>query len=255
MILKPKVTVITIVLNDADGFLITTRSVIHQDYKNIEWIVIDGLSIDNTSSYIKNLSPAISHYKIEKDTGIYNAMNKGIDLVSGDWVIFMNADDAFYDSSTISSYVENMREDDEILYADVIRREDGMIHQHRPHDQFWAGMIFDHQTACIKAGIYKKYKYDESLKIAGDLDFLSKARIKKHKFRKIPCLKACIKPFDVGASSAFYDRQRERVIVLRRYFNDPRLITTLNAEFKLAFESKIVNRAQYNNLLSLIGKD
>ncbi|RDH91982.1 MAG: hypothetical protein DIZ77_09660 [endosymbiont of Seepiophila jonesi] len=248
----PKVTVITIVRNDAEGFLITARGVLQQDYSNIEWVVVDGLSTDGTADYIRQLSPQISKYKIERDNGIYDAMNKGIDMATGDWVFFMNADDVFYDSSTISDYISNLREDDEIVYSDVVRREDGRIHLYRSPEKYWCGMVFDHQTACVKADIYKKYNYDESFKVSGDLSFFSNARINRHKFRKIRWLKGCIKPFDTGASSSYYDRQKERVVVLRKYFDGPQLSAVLNAEFNSSLKSNVLNKKQHKSLLTLI---
>jgi glycosyltransferase involved in cell wall biosynthesis len=255
MKVKPKVTVVTIVRNDPQGFLITARSILQQDYKNIEWIVVDGASTDGTSDYVKNLAPAISNYIIEKDTGIYNAMNKGIDLITGDWVMFMNADDVFYDKHTISQYVKNISESDDVIYSDVMRREDGIIHQYRKPSQYWAGMAFDHQSAFVRAALYKKYKYDESYKIGGDLNFFSNLRSRNYSFRKLKNIISCIKPFDVGASSSYFERAYERVKVLRKYFDGPNLIELLFNEFNNALKAEMVSEKEYKQLLKYIGKN
>lgn len=250
----PLISIITVVKDDAQGFLITARSILNQNYTNIEWIVVDGLSRDTTGHYIRQLTPQISEYKIEVDNGIYNAMNKGIDMATGDWIIFMNADDAFYSKETVFLYVNNMKEDDEILFADVIRREDKEIQQYPDQEEFWRGMIFDHQTACVKSSIYKIYKYDESYKLSGDLNFFLNARINGHKFRKIPGLKACIKPFDGGKSSSYYHRQKERVAVLKKYFNGEKLKEHLCTEYHNMLKSKKLNNEQYNTLICYVNE-
>lgn len=247
-----KVSVITIVRNDAEGFLITAKSVISQEYNNIEWIVVDGLSTDNTSEYVKQLSPEMANYIIEPDNGIYNAMNKGIDMATGEWIFFMNADDVFFDRYSISNYMKDVRKDDDILYADAVRREDGNIHSYRPEAEHWAGMFLDHQTACVRASIYKMYKFDESLRLAGDLNFFSKAKSNGYSFRKIEGFKACIKPFQTGISADYVERQSERIKVLKRYYDSPKLISTLLNEYSEARKNNSINEKQYNHLLSIM---
>jgi glycosyltransferase involved in cell wall biosynthesis len=248
----PKISVITIVRNDAEGFLITARSVLKQDYPNLEWIVIDGLSTDGTSDYVRSLSPRISKLKIEKDTGIYNAMNKGIEMVTGSWVFFMNADDVFFEANTVTKYVESLTSDDDIVFSDVVRREDGKIHIYRPANQYWGGMICDHQTICARAEIYKKLKYDESFKIAGDFDFLSRARVSGYNFRKLPWLLGSRKPFSVGASASYTDRQTERVRVIKKYFNQHPWRQLLSGEFSQAYQVNAIKESDLATLTNLL---
>ncbi len=251
----PKVSVVTIVRNDPQGFLITARSILEQSYSNIEWIVIDGLSTDETSRYVRNLSPAIATHLIEKDSGVYNAMNKAIDLLTGEWVIFMNADDAFYDKEVVCNYVKNIQEIDDVIFSDVMRREDKVIHKYKPiTKQHWMGMAFDHQTAFVKATLYKKFKYDERFKVSGDFNFFSIVRNNGYNFRKLSRFIACIKPFNTGISSHYFDRQYERVKVLRANFDSPDLLITLSKEFMHALKSKTVTPQQYKTLLSYIGR-
>ena len=149
----PKISIVTIVRNDAEGLLVTARSVLQQDYDNIEWIVVDGASTDGTAAYIQNLAPCIADFKSEADSGIYNAMNKGIDMVTGDWMFFLNADDIFFDEHTPSDYVMSLQDGDDIVYADALSREDRRIHQYRPEGEYWLGMTLDHQTACVRTEI------------------------------------------------------------------------------------------------------
>ena len=92
-----KVTVVTVVFNDAAHIESTMLSVIGQTYKNIEYIVIDGKSNDGTTDLIKRYSDKITKWISEPDKGIYDAMNKGLALATGDYVIFMNSGDKFID--------------------------------------------------------------------------------------------------------------------------------------------------------------
>ena len=230
--MSPKVSIVTIVRNDAEGFLATARSILTQDYGNIEWIVVDGASTDGTSSYVRKLAPCIAQCLIEPDKGIYDAMNKGIDLVSGDWAFYLNADDTFAEPTTISSYVAQLQPDDDIVYADARRREDGAIHSYRPPDEYWLGMTLDHQSACIRSAIYRELRFDTSLDSAGDLDFFSRARLAGYSFRKLESLVSIIKPFEQGRSSDYCSRQSERVAVLRRHFDGPKLRQALASEFE-----------------------
>lgn len=249
----PKVSVVTIVRNDPEGFAATARSILFQQYRNIEWIVIDGLSTDHTSLYVRQLSPFISRYKIEKDSGIYNAMNKGIDLLTGEWVFFMNAGDIFFNESIVSTYMKSIRDGDDIIYSDVLRQEDGKIHKYRPADQWWAGMIFDHQSSCVRSAIYKELRYREEFAVAGDFDFFSRARVAGCSFRRLPGIISCIKPFATGASSNYFERQKERVKVLATHFPSKKERTDLLVrEWKNALAAEQISGEEFKILTDMI---
>ena len=91
----PLISVITVVYNGASTLKKTIDSVAKQNYLNIEYIIIDGGSTDNTVQIIEEYSHRINFWISEKDNGIYDAMNKGIRLAKGDWIYFLNADDKF----------------------------------------------------------------------------------------------------------------------------------------------------------------
>lgn len=247
-------SVITIVKNDAQGLLITASSVLKQDYPNLEWIVIDGLSRDGTAEYIGRLSARISKCIIEEDDGVYDAMNKGIDQASGDWIFFMNSDDIFFDSSTVSKYVKRIRTSDDIVYSDVVRREDGRINCYRPAEQYWSGMIFDHQTSCVRSDIYKTLRYDENYKVNGDFDLFSRAHVSGLKFRKLAWVIGCRKPFMTGVSADYLTRQYERIQVIRKYFNELPWRHFLEKEFVSARKSNLIDIDAFDSLVKLLEK-
>ncbi|HEX3386494.1 MAG TPA: glycosyltransferase, partial [Mucilaginibacter sp.] len=90
---RPKVSIVTVVFNAADSLELTILSVINQSYPNTEFIIIDGGSTDGTVDLIKKYDKKINYWISEKDSGIYDAMNKALDVVSGDWVYFLGAGD------------------------------------------------------------------------------------------------------------------------------------------------------------------
>ena len=106
---KPLITIITVVLNDQDNIEKTILSVLKQDYKNIQYIVIDGDSKDGTNKIIKKYSDKINIFKSEKDEGIYDAFNKGLDLATGDLIGFVNSGDTLTTESLtiLNKYYHN----------------------------------------------------------------------------------------------------------------------------------------------------
>jgi len=98
---KPLISIVTIVFNNEEHLENTILSIISQTYDNVEYIIIDGGSTDGTLDIIKKYEAQIDYWVSEKDEGIYDAMNKGTNFSSGDWLNFMNAGDSFYSVSVI----------------------------------------------------------------------------------------------------------------------------------------------------------
>lgn len=197
----PKISIITIVYNDAKSIAATIESVLSQDYPNIEYIIIDGGSTDGTKEIIQSYidSPSFTHsiskFISEKDNGIYDAMNKGIDIATGEWCNFMNSGDRFYASSTIKECFEKYQEalkgngggGYRVIYGDTLISYDAKHSKvlistslnHKYHHRFI------HQSAFIDTEVMKKYHYDTNFKIAGDTDFFTKIFHQGYLFKKI----------------------------------------------------------------------
>ena len=99
----PKISIITPTYNSEKSIESCILSVANQTYKNIEHLIIDGQSSDNTLGIVKNYAERFSHLRVisERDNGIYDAMNKGIDLAQGEWIYFLGSDDIFYDEHVL----------------------------------------------------------------------------------------------------------------------------------------------------------
>lgn len=169
----PIVSVVTVVYNDFLHIEHTIKSVLNQTYSNIEYIIIDGGSTDGTNEVIKKYENKISKWISERDNGIYDAMNKAIELATGEWVIFMNSGDSFYNSRVIKeSLNESYPLNTAIIYGDVeldfgnnkkLVKSFGRIPENKVATELC------HQSVITKTSVLKKIKFDTSYKIMADL--------------------------------------------------------------------------------------
>lgn len=175
--MTPKVSIITTTYNDADNLRKSIDGIYHQDYQEIEYIIVDGASTDDTLSVIKEAEARFQgrlKWISEKDNGIYDAINKGIAMAEGDIVGFMF--DSFAGTDTVSKMVEAITRDGadgvhgDINYVDgdkIVRKwrmGTGTIRQ---------GWMPGHPTLYLKREIYEKYgNYKTDYKIAADYEFM-----------------------------------------------------------------------------------
>ena len=177
-----KVSIITVVFNNREMIKDAISSVLNQTYKNIEYIVIDGLSEDGTVDVIESYGAKITKFISEKDDGIYDAMNKGIALATGDIVGILNSDDFYIDDKVIEKIVKEF-EDNKIdsVYADLIFvKPEELERTVRYYDssyfnpeKFAYGWMPAHPTFFVKKWVYDKYGvFRTDLMIAADFDLL-----------------------------------------------------------------------------------
>lgn len=159
-------SIITVTWNNADGLRRTLDSVRTLNYLDKELIVIDGASKDNTADILSKNKDIITVVISEKDKGIYNAMNKGIKYVTGDYVVFMNAGDCFASADTLNTV--SKYDGDIILggakYGDSLRMP---LPSMTLYDVLSVGI--NHQSTYYKSEVLKKYCFDESYKLIADL--------------------------------------------------------------------------------------
>ena len=247
----PLISVITVVYNDIAHIVETLDSVTAHDYPQIEYIIIDGASSDGTREKIMEYIASCANtdskkyeeqngriyleathreknllfkFLSEADSGIYDAMNKGIDLATGEWCNFMNCGDRFYSPNTILElFTRFLVTNTTIRHISVIYGDTHTIYDNtyskvicastRPHNYH---QRFTHQSAFILTTLMKQYKYDTYFKIAADADFFTKIYRQDISFYYIPLT---ISSFNMqGISSApSWQRFKEYYIIANKY--------------------------------------
>jgi glycosyltransferase len=172
-----KISIITISFNAKSTIEKTLQSVANQSYKNIEHIIVDGGSKDNTLE-ICNSFPHVSKIKSESDNGVYDAFNKGLNLATGDVVGFLNADDVFYNENSVQE-IENAFSNNEtdIVYGNLdYVNEEGKVIRNWISKPYEKGLIKKawmpaHPTFYCKKEVYDRLGcYNDSFKIGGDFE-------------------------------------------------------------------------------------
>lgn len=185
--INTKITVVTVTYNAQEYIEQTIKNILEQDYKNIEYLVIDGGSTDTTVDIIKQYEQNIEYWVSQPDKGIYDAMNKAIDKASGEWIIFMNAGDTFYSNDSIKKFLQDVNTYTE-LYNGAINFIDSTTCEEKirfPNglEKVWITVPCWHQASFIKTSLMKEYKYSLEYKIAGDHDFYLKCFKDNKKFQ------------------------------------------------------------------------
>ncbi|MBM3095507.1 glycosyltransferase [Ensifer sp. T173] len=172
----PLVTVITVCKNSSKTITQTISSVIDQDYNNIEYIIVDGVSTDGTIEIIKDFEGALDYYISEPDTGIYDAMNKGLRLARGEYIIIVNSDD-WYERNAVSSLVSAIRYTDCDFVGALARyfNEDGqsfVLPTMSYNKSTLLRMPVRHESLLIPSRIYDEVgPYCDVYKIIADYEF------------------------------------------------------------------------------------
>ena len=183
-------TIITICRN-SEGFIEKTiRSVISQDCKDYEYIIVDGASTDATLDIIKKYNNDITKWVSEPDMGIADAMNKGINLASGEYILFLHSDDYLL-SDNILGDIKNAVTDAKIQIFELFYQRGTELQKYRPRGfNFWMWFKYGilHQATLCHASVFKEIgKFDTNFKIAMDYDFFLRAythgiSLQKHLF-------------------------------------------------------------------------
>lgn len=221
--LLPKVSVITVVYNDVRGIEYTIRSVMKQTYVELEYIIVDGHSTDGTLDVIDQYREEISKLISEKDHGIYDAMNKGLAVATGDYVLFLNSGDELYEDMTLEK-VFSSAENADIYYGEtkLIDEERNIIGDRRHHapkrfdwKSFRYGMNICHQAIYVKRSIAEPY--DLQYELSADVDWVIRAAKKAN---KIVNVNQYVAKYLVGGTTQKRHRQslKERYTIFKAHY-------------------------------------
>lgn len=214
------ISVITVVYNGETLLEGTIKSVLQQTYPNIEYLIVDGNSTDGTLSIIRKYEDKITKWISEPDKGLYDAMNKSLDLATGDFVWFMNAGDRIFAADTVEKMVATYTPETDILYGEVMLVDDDRKHigtrsnlttQKLPNQlnfkSLQKGMVVCHQGFLPRRRLVKKYMMNN---LAADIDWV------------LHCLKQSRKNTNTGLILAEYlqggvSKQRHQQSLKDRY--------------------------------------
>jgi glycosyltransferase involved in cell wall biosynthesis len=213
-----RISIITICYNRSATIAKAIESVLNQDYPNIEYIIIDGNSTDGTKNIIESYSDKISKYISEPDLGMYDAINKGLNIATGDVVGLMHSDDVFYDSSVVSKIAAKFEKESQTegIYGNgiyvtndaeekLVRNRIGGAYNFNNLKSGWLPL---HPTVYLKKSLIEKYGvYDLNFKIASDTEFLLRY-LYKYKI-KLSYLDEYIVTMRMGGLSTSYKRAFE----------------------------------------------
>lgn len=174
--MSSKVSIITVCYNAESVIENTIKSIISQIDIDFQFVIIDGGSTDGTSELISKYKSQIDYYISEPDNGIYDAMNKGIIHSIGEWIIFMNAGDFFYDSKTLSEIFQNNVDDKVVLFGHTSFMINGKLKvKSIPNLKFfWKGMPICHQSVLVKRDELVLHYFDLNYTYSSDYDLLYK---------------------------------------------------------------------------------
>lgn len=188
-----KISIITVVYNNEKTIKEAIESVLSQSYSNIEYIIIDGNSVDSTVNIIKEYELKLGYFISENDRGIYDAMNKGIKAATGDVVGILNSDDLYQDTNVIESIMNQFNQDSslDIVYGDLVyvksNNVDRVVRNWNSksynNNFFEAGNVPPHPSLFVKRKVYEEAGFfNLDYKLAADYEFMLRI-FKKHNFK------------------------------------------------------------------------
>lgn len=209
-----KVSIVTICYNNESGLKRTMDSVRRQTFKDYEYIVIDGSSTDGSVDVIKDNQDIVSAWVSEPDSGVYNAMNKSLAYCNGDYVIFLNSGDCFYDDNVLTNVFLGHQAAD-VLYGDVMFEKVSYANRNiQSLQDFYCKSPFCHQSSFTKLEILKKYRFREDYKIVSDWILFTEAFLEGASYHYVPYIVSNCE--NGGVSSDLYVNNIER----RRYLEN-----------------------------------
>jgi len=214
----PLITIVTVCYNSARTIEETIQSVLNQTYSNIEYVIIDGGSKDNTVSILEKYSNQLGYLVSEPDKGIYDAMNKALKVANGEWLYFLGSDDVLINENIIMEMVSTFDDKSTIYFGNVIFKSENTVYNFNLSKWTLCYRNISHQSLFYTRESYKKHNYDTSFIIFADHIYnILLYGSKKYNFKHIDKVIALYN--DAGASSNTYDKRYYQDLPLTVYKN------------------------------------
>ncbi|WP_421945295.1 glycosyltransferase family 2 protein [Pedobacter sp.] len=258
-----KLSIVTVNFNNKIGLQKTIDSVKAQTWKDYEFIIIDGGSSDGAESILITEQENITYSISEADTGVYNAMNKGIRKAIGEYVLFLNSGDSFYENTTLEKVIPQLDKNIDIYYGDAAYLEKNGAHIRTYPDKlsfgYFAAHNLSHQASFIKRTLFSElFFYNENYKIVSDWEFfiyaICKANVSYQHINQVIC------NYDTEGISSIIDNHKlmhaERAITMAKYFplfiEDYKDIEVLNSKRTRQFLAIKENKIAFKILKGLM---
>lgn len=246
---KPLISIVTIVYNGEAYLEQTIQHVLNQNYDNIEYIIIDGGSTDDSLSIIKKYEEQIDYWVSEKDKGIYDAFNKGISLTTGKYVGLINADD-YYDLNAVKVIADESLKFPEVdvFYANMYLHNDKhkrkKIMKALSLDNLDRDICVNHPTCFVRKEIYNSIQFNLEYQLSADYEFIIKLFKNNYKFKYIDKVMANMR--DGGVSTAFNKAEKESYTIRKKYFG--------RYKANKVFASKLVKKWMKSTILLFVSE-
>lgn len=236
----PVISIITVCYNAEKEIMATLESVQEQTFKEYEYIIIDGASKDKTLKVIANSGVEITHLVSEKDKGIYDAMNKGLRLAKGDYLMFLNAGDSLYSPTTLQQIADTAKTNPDVIYGDtaIVDAERNYLRPRRlrppkqlTRNSFKNGMLVCHQAFLPKREL--AMPYDMQYRFSADFDWCVKILAKSTNCTQIN--EYIVNYLEEGATTRNHVKSlKERFIIMAHHYG---LLTTIVKHLWFIFRS------------------
>jgi len=225
----PKITIITPTLNSVEDIESCILSVAKQTHKNIEHLIIDGKSEDLTVSIVKKYAEIYLHIKYisEKDNGIYDAMNKGIEMSAGEWIYFLGSDDILYDNDILENLFKNKeRIQFDVIYGNVIFKNSGEVYA----GKFFASKLTEkcicHQAIFYKKKLFEKIgkfeiKYKSGADWVHNMKWFNDKKIRRNYINKVI---AVYNENGYSSKNRDIEFEKDKEKIIRKYFSLPAVV-------------------------------
>ncbi len=242
-LLQKKISVIIPAFNALKTLPRAVESVLNQPYEDKEILVIDGGSTDGTVEYLKTISTSRLRWVSERDKGIYDAMNKGIRMASGDWYYFLGADDEVV-PGVFETVSPSLDRDLRILFGDV-QFENGYRMRSFLKRRTWLQNTLHHQSAFYHHSLFVTFQYDTSLKVMSDYELNLSAYVQRLPIRYLPLVIAYCQTG--GASSQLSLGLTETNLIRGRFVKSRWKNTVLSWLLRIYYSQKELRKQLYGH--------
>jgi glycosyltransferase involved in cell wall biosynthesis len=240
-----KVSIITVCFNSEETIKDTMESVKSQTYPNIEYIVVDGLSKDRTNEIVEKYSDIVSIHVSKKDNGLYDAMNKGIQLATGDIIGILNSDDVLADNLVIEKIVAGFESEKiDAVYSDLIYVSENNLNKPTrlysskvfSKSMIKFGIMLPHPTFYVRKKFYEEFgSYKTDYRVAADFELLARFIGKGIKSRRLPFISVKMREGGISSSGLLW-RVHQNFEIVRACRENGIYTNILFVMFKLPYK-------------------